>query len=92
MPKYIANPVVVDAYKITEVFNAPTSKLSTPVGAKICVRLENGEEKYPDDGMTARYTPKPGDYWVIQSDGYIYINPKDVFLRKYSLQEESNAA
>jgi hypothetical protein len=34
--------------------------------------------------MTARYMPVVGDYWVIQSDGYIYLNPKDVFERKYS--------
>ena len=33
--------------------------------------------------MTSRYRPKPGDYYVIQADGYPYLNPKDVFERKY---------
>jgi len=28
--------------------------------------------------------PKIGDYWVIRSDGYIYLNPKTVFERKHS--------
>ncbi len=33
--------------------------------------------------MTARYTPVEGDYVVTQEDGYTYINPRDVFERKY---------
>lgn len=24
------------------------------------------------------------DYWVIQSDGYVYLNPAKVFERKYT--------
>ena len=39
--------------------------------------------------MCARMIPQVGDYWVIQSDGYVYLNPKDVFERKYRpLQEQ----
>ena len=34
-------------------------------------------------GMVARHTPIPGDYVVTQADGYVYVNPKDVFERKY---------
>ncbi len=34
--------------------------------------------------MIARMTPQVGDYLVIQEDGYEYLNPKEVFERKYS--------
>ena len=83
MAKYIANPVEVDDFVIIAISN-PLSRIQAPVGAKICLTLDNMEDKYPDDGMLARYSPKVGDYWVIQADGYIYINPKVVFERKYS--------
>ena len=76
MAKYQANPVIVDAYKIVK------------VGAKLpdigiqCV-LDDGRLVMADEGMIARMTPVIGDYWVVQEDGYTYLNPKDVFERKY---------
>lgn len=36
-----------------------------------------------DAAMLSRYTPVEGDYLVVQEDGYVYINPKAVFERKY---------
>jgi hypothetical protein len=75
--KYQANPVIVDAFKIVDV-----SEMAQD-GAVHCA-LDNGENVIADGSMTARYRPKADDYWVIQSDGYIYLNPKDVFERKYS--------
>lgn len=36
-----------------------------------------------DATMLARYRPVDGDYLVEQEDGYTYLNPKDVFERKY---------
>ena len=75
--KYVANPVIVDAFKITEILQ----KMSSSV---LVLKLENGNEVVADSDMTARYTPVGGDYWVIQSDGYEYINPAHVFERKYS--------
>jgi len=77
--KYRAKPVIVDAYKITAVVP------STLQGA-YKLTLDDGEtaaqvEATPE--MTARFTPKLGDYWIVQSDGYTYLNPKDVFERKY---------
>ena len=81
--KYVANPVEVEAAVITavsvfEVDDSGTSytiQLSGYDGAsEMCVGPE----------MTARYKPVVGDYLVRQSDGYIYLNPKDVFERKYS--------
>jgi hypothetical protein len=69
--KYIANPVVVTAHKIVS-------------NERLCLQLDNGEDFYPTVEMLARITPQIGDYVVTQEDGYQYLNPKDVFERKYS--------
>jgi len=74
--KYIANPVEVDAFKIFGI----DIKIGDP---NIYLLLENGEKVIATPEMTSRYIPKLNDYWVIQSDGYVYLNPKDVFERKY---------
>lgn len=47
------------------------------------LQLSNGRIVTANPGMTSRMTPVVGDYWVIQSDGYIYLKPKEVFERKY---------
>lgn len=75
--KYQANPVIVDAFKIVDVSEMDNE-------GNVHCALDNGENVVADKGMTARYRPKADDYWVIQSDGYIYLNPKHVFERKYS--------
>lgn len=85
--KYVANPVVVDAFVIKSVTNE-----YLPQGLKLV--LDNGEEVMATREMISRMTPVPGDYWVIQADNYIYLNPKEVFERKYSSmkQEAANAS
>jgi hypothetical protein len=60
--------------------------------AGIACALDNGENAIATPEMTARYTPKTDDYWVVQSDGYVYLNPKDVFERKYSPLPDQKAA
>ncbi|QKW95338.1 hypothetical protein [Ralstonia phage RPZH6] len=62
---YIANPVRVRAARIVEVNGA-------------LLTLEGGGIFRADEGMTARYTPVPGDYLVTQEGGYVYVNPKDM--------------
>lgn len=80
--KYIANPVEVEAFKITKVFpEADQGDFSR------ILELENGKLFQAEKGMMSRMTPQVGDYWVIQSDGYVYLNPKDVFERKYRSAE-----
>lgn len=75
--KYIANPVEVDAFKILSV--------SEPhADCTVNVALDNGESEVATIEMMSRMKPQPDDYWVIQSDGYVYLNPKEVFERKYS--------
>lgn len=77
--KYVANPVEADAFVIMEVFPEQDQGDHSRV-----LRLDNGELVSADKHMMSRMTPAVGDYWVIQSDGYVYLNPKDVFERKYS--------
>lgn len=80
--KYTANPVIVDAYVIVAVVSVSSSLGYT-------VLLENGESKVIGLEMHIRHEPQIGDYYVVQSDGYTYINPKEVFERKYSPLAES---
>lgn len=74
---YQANPVIVEAEEIVDV--GPITAEGTRHLA-----LRNGQNVTADAGMLARMTPVAADYWVKQADGYIYLNPKDVFERKYS--------
>jgi hypothetical protein len=75
MAKYIANPVEVEALVIDKV------EANGDGGARVW--FDNGAWNNATPEMCSRMIPKSGDYWVIQSDGYVYLNPKDVFERKY---------
>jgi hypothetical protein len=77
--KYRANPVEVEAFAITHVY-----PVADQGGGFQVLQLEDGNLVQADKGMLARMSPQVGDYWVIQEDGYIYLNPKAVFERKYS--------
>lgn len=77
MAKFRANPVIVEATIIKTV--GPHRQ-----GVPLQLILENGNEFFAEPELTARYFPKEGDYVVVQDDGYKYLNPKDVFERKYS--------
>jgi len=78
MAKYRANPVIVEAFKIVS---------ASPLRANgsMDIATEDGVNREADAPMLSRYAPTIGDYWVIQEDGYEYVNPKAVFERKYSL-------
>lgn len=76
--KYRAKPVIVDAFTIIEITPALDGELLYHR-----LQLDNFQFVRADGPMLARMTPKIGDYWVVQSDGYVYLNPKDVFERKY---------
>ena len=75
--KYQANPVIVNAHIIVGVGSI------LPDGGMRCA-LQNGSNVKATKEMISRFIPSEGDYWVTQSDGYEYVNPKDVFERKYS--------
>lgn len=82
--KYQANPVIVDA--------EPIIIIGTTDGTgAMAVRLQNGAFVVLTKEVTAQYVPVVGDYVVIQEDGYTYVNPKDVFERKYSKADNSES-
>ncbi len=92
MARYQANPVIVDAHKIVSVSTVFKNDTVQRDGTwdkegSRHLALDNGENVTATADMLARMTPEPGDYWVKQEDGYIYLNPCDVFQRKYSLIE-----
>lgn len=71
-----ANPVLVKASKIVGIGINTTA----PINAA----LEDGTNIILTEEMIARFLPDVGDYVVTQEDGYVYVNPKAVFERKYS--------
>lgn len=93
--KYIANPVTVDACKIGFVGDVVPGDTGIageiwPAGSRRLLIDGNDGHRWTVTAtaeMLARMTPVPGDYWVIQEDGYAYLNPKAVFERKYSAVE-----
>jgi hypothetical protein len=74
---YIANPVIAEAFKIKSI-----GPINTDGGRQLI--LDNESRVTATAEMMARMNPQIDDFWVIQSDGYIYLNPQHVFLRKYS--------
>ena len=80
MAKYMARPVNVEAWKIERV-RSPNADCT------VDVLLEDKTVRVATIGMLARIVLRPGDYWVIHEDGYAYLNPRDVFERKYALAE-----
>lgn len=74
---HVANPVRVNARAIVEVAtdNHCHGFMAT---------LSDGSRFHITAAMSVRHTPVVGDYIVTQEDGYVYLNPKDVFERKYS--------
>lgn len=93
--KYIARPVEVDAQKIVRVNGQTPPAGFVPIDmasqSRVACYLESGAVFYPTFGMISRMLPKPGDYVVTQEDGYVYLNPKDVFERKYAPADPSGA-
>ena len=84
--KYVANPVIVTAFKITDIGKCQVDNCE--IKHNKVILLENGQPKIVSHDMLCRFDLQVGDYWVQQEDGYVYLNPKEVFERKYSKVEE----
>lgn len=85
MSTFKANPIEVEAKVIESIQPLEvggTLDLAFQVGMKLT--LEDGTIFNAPKAMFVRYMPKEGDYLVTQADGYRYINPREVFQRKYS--------
>lgn len=75
---HVANPVRVEAHRIAKILGMGKASSS------MFVELEDGSDVELTLDMLARYVPKVGDYLVTQEDGYKYVNPREVFERKYN--------
>lgn len=80
---YQANPVIVSAFRI---IGTKEPLASGHVG--LVLEGDNWHLATPE--QLSRISPQPGDYVVVQADGYIYLNPRDVFERKYSKVDPKN--
>lgn len=70
---------IVSAGEITEV---------VPAGCFVTTATGDGVLLLFQPGMTTRYQPKVGDFWVIyQPDEYASISPRDAFLNGYVPKE-----
>jgi hypothetical protein len=67
---------IVKAGEITEVLVA---------GCYVKEANGDGILRMFEDGMTVRYTPVVGDFWVVYDDGYQSISPKAAFKTGYVL-------
>lgn len=81
--KYRARPVIVEASII--VGRGPIEK-----DGSMMLELDDGRKVRATASMMSRCFPNLNDYWVIQEDGYAYLNPRDVFERKYQPLEENH--
>lgn len=65
-------------------------KITEVVPAGCYVQDANGDSilRLYEDGMTARYQPVVGDYWVVYDDGYQSLSPKAAFDTGYTLIEK----
>jgi hypothetical protein len=85
---HMANPVLVNATRILEVTDiTDRGEGKAQSSPDLMLRLEDGRNFEANMSMTSRFVPVAGDYLVTQEDGYEYINPKDVFERKYTAVE-----
>jgi hypothetical protein len=78
---HVANPVRVIAKVIANIDHRLDGS------GLIDVEFEDDSKTVLNDAMIARYCPSVGDYVVTQEDGYVYVNPKEVFEHKYRLVE-----
>lgn len=79
MARYTTGRTFVDAYVITAI------DVSTPQGTRLL--LETGTTVTASALLLARYTPQPGDYWVMQQDGRLAIVAKHIFEKRHTLTD-----
>ncbi|HEU5047114.1 MAG TPA: hypothetical protein VFT64_04640 [Rickettsiales bacterium] len=75
MASYTTGRYLADAYVINTI-GQPNAQ-GTPL------LLDNGTTVTASRLLISRFSPRPGDYWVIQEDGRISIIAKSVFEKNY---------
>lgn len=76
--RYLANPAIVEAFKIVVIH------WSDAFNRDVNVILDSGQTVTVTRESIARINLKVGDYWVVESDGFAYLIPAEVFEKKYS--------
>lgn len=76
MTKYVARPVEVEAYVITDTFSADD-------GVNLNLVLDDGRIVRTEAGMLARYRPHAGDYYV-EKQGYASVEAKEEFENDFT--------
>lgn len=81
MARYVARPVLADAWQIVEV---QQGSMLDRCDLSYSIRLEGSSDFILlTHAQVARHRPVKGDYFVRQQDGYEYVAPKAVHERKY---------
>ena len=84
MAKYQYKVRQVEGFEITDIEHRHADHVP---GRSCRVHINNPKDAVGwidcDAAMTARFYPTVGDYVVIQPDGYVYLNPKNVFEEKF---------
>lgn len=79
------------SYQSTKIVKAGEITEVVPLGCY--VKEANGDgllRRFPD-GMTARYTPVVGDFWIVYPDGYQSLSPRKAFVEGYVSHEITGA-
>lgn len=74
------------SYQSTKIVKA--GEITEVVTAGCYVKEANGDAvlRIFEDGMTVRYTPVVGDFWVVYpNDGYQSLSPRKAFVEGYDL-------
>lgn len=71
------------SYQSTKIVKA--GEITEVVAAGCYVKEANGDGvlRIFEDGMTARYTPVVGDFWIVYPDGYESLSPRKAFVEGY---------
>lgn len=87
---FLRNPVMTNnptdgLSKYSSIKTVLAAEIIQPVEGGCLVRKPDGEVvKFAYQfGMTARYEPQAGDFWVIYPDGYESLSPRQAFLDGY---------
>lgn len=81
--QYIAKPVIVSAFQIIEIRGYTDTR-------NVQLTLEDERHVEALNDMTVRITPKVGDYWITNADGYEHLMSKAKFAEHYeALTEEA---
>ena len=94
----MSDNLVLNLADFQSIKRVKAGEITEVVPAGCYVRMQDGTTTlltYPE-GMTARYMPVPGDFWLLYSDGYQSISPRMPFIEGYvstsTIKDDPNLA